>query len=185
MKITLTPIVDCYRTRTKTYLDERGSFQETFNNNVLDEVIGTFEVKQSNLSHSDRGVLRGLHFQMGIHSQAKLITIIRGQVLDVVVDCRVDSKTYGKVATFILDGMVEKEGLFIPKGCAHGFLALRNDTIFSYHCDEFYNKESESGIVWNDSTLDIDWMIDENDLVISEKDAILPNWENSYKFDNV
>jgi dTDP-4-dehydrorhamnose 3,5-epimerase len=183
MKIINTPIVDCYKITPKCFTDDRGSFQELFNGK-LQETIGDFNIKQTNVSESDKGVLRGLHFQTGKHSQAKLISVLRGQVLDVVVDSRVNSPTYGKVATFILSSELEKESLFVPKGCAHGFIALRNETVFMYQCDEYYNKESESGIVWDDRTLNIDWMLNGDNFYISEKDMELPSWEESYKFNN-
>ena len=130
---------------------------------------------QDNEAFSQRGVLRGLHFQKGEYAQAKLVRVIQGSVLDVVVDLRKNSSSYGKHFSIVLSGENKKQ-LFVPRGFAHGYSVLENNTIFAYKCDNFYNKESEGGIIYNDSFLNIDWMLEENEIELSEKDKVLPNF---------
>ncbi len=131
---------------------------------------------QDNESLSSKGVLRGLHFQKGKFAQAKLVRVVKGSVQDVVVDIRPRSKTYGQYFSIELSEE-NRTQLFIPRGLAHGFLALENDTIFCYKCDNFYNKEAESGILYNDTTLAISWNTLEKDFVISKKDLKLPKFK--------
>ena len=121
-----------------------------------------------------------LHFQKGELAQAKLVRVIKGSVLDIVVDIRPNSQTFGKHFSMILSEQNNKQ-LFIPKGFAHGFLVLEDDTIFAYKCDNYYNKASESGIIYNDRFLNIDWQFPEKDLIISEKDQILPAFETLFR----
>lgn len=183
MKVVETEIQGCRRIFPSVHEDTRGSFVESYsrgryNKNVFDNKI---QYVQTNISESTKGVLRGLHLQKGIHAQAKLITVLRGQIMDVVVDCQQGTDTYGKVGRFILDG-TKKEQLFIPDGCAHGFVALTDDVLFMYQCDEYYNKESEGGIKYDDPILDIDWILPKEQLIVSDKDKELPSWEDAYKF---
>lgn len=174
MEVKKTEIEGCFELTPKVFEDERGHFFESFNQSIFERETGAkpFFV-QDNQSLSTRGVLRGLHFQTGIHAQAKLVRVLDGEVLDVAVDIRPNSKSYGKIVRTILSSGNRKQ-LFIPRGCAHGFVTLSETAIFFYKCDNFYHKESEGGIVYNDPKLHIDWILDRNDLIISEKDKILP-----------
>ena len=132
----------------------------------------TVNFVQDNQSKSTYGVLRGLHFQRGEYAQAKLIRVLSGEVLDVAVDLREGSPTYGQHESIVLSAENKKQ-LFIPRGFAHGFVVLSDMAEFFYKCDNFYNKESEGGIIYNDSTLDIDWRLPKSDFVISDKDKVL------------
>lgn len=171
----------CFVLSPKVIGDNRGIFFETFNQNLFNKLTGGFVVfVQDNQSKSSKGVLRGLHFQTGEYAQAKLVRIIRGKVLDVCVDLRFNSKTFGKHFSIILDDKNNKQ-LFIPKDFAHGFLVLEDDTVFSYKCDNYYNKSSERGIIYNDSGLNIDWNFPEDQFVLSEKDKNLPAFETLFK----
>lgn len=151
--------------------DERGYFYESFNEKEFYEKTGIeFHPVQDNQSKSNYGVLRGMHFQKGDYSQAKLVRVITGAAVDVVVDCRPESSFFGKTYYLMLSGLNHQRQFFIPKGFAHGFIALRDDTIFQYKCDAYYNKESEDGIAWD--SIDFDWknVIDIEDIILSEKD---------------
>ena len=128
---------------------------------------------------SSKGVLRGLHFQIGEFEQAKLVSVVKGSVLDVCVDLRRNSPTFGKSFILILSEENKKQ-LFIPRGFAHGFLVLEDDTILTYKCDNYYNKSSERGIIYNDETLGIDWNISDDEIILSEKDASLPSFESLF-----
>ena len=166
----------CFVITPKVFADERGYFFESFNKNKFEQLTGTsVNFIQDNQSKSSRGVLRGLHFQKGEFAQAKLVRVIKGKVLDVCVDIRKKSPTYGKHFSIILDG-VENKQLFVPRGFAHGFLVLEDNTIFSYKCDNLYNKESEAGIIYNDDSLSIDWGFPKEELILSEKDIKLPKF---------
>ncbi len=159
------------------YYDQRGSFVETYNKKEFEKCMGQrIDFVQDNQSISKKGALRGLHFQKGKFSQAKLVRVVKGEVLDVVVDLRSESATYGEHFKIKLTENDYKM-LFIPKGLAHGFLSLSNETIFTYKCDEYYNRQAEGGIVYNDSELNIDWELDPNELIISEKDRHLPTFK--------
>lgn len=147
--------------------DERGYFYESFNKEKFAAHGLKMEFVQDNQSLSHKGVLRGLHFQKKPHSQGKLVRIVRGSVLDVAVDIRTQSKTYGQYFSIELSEQ-NKTMFYIPEGFAHGFLTLEDNTVFSYKCTNLYNKASEETILWNDSYLDIDWRI--NNPIISEKD---------------
>ena len=173
-----TKLKGCFIMQPKIYTDERGYFFETFNQKTFNELTGLdISFVQDNESFSTKGVLRGLHYQTGDFAQAKLVRVIKGNVLDVAVDVRRNSKTFGKHITVELSGENKKQ-LFIPRGFAHGFVVLSETAIFSYKCDNFYNKASESGIIYNDSTLNIDWQLAKNELIISEKDMLLPKFED-------
>ena len=169
-----TNIKDLFVIEPQIFEDSRGFFMESYNYNDFKEIGIDNIFVQENHSKSLKGVLRGLHFQKGEYSQAKLIRALKGVVLDIAVDLRKDSETFGKYIAVELNEK-NKKMLFIPKGFAHGFLSLENDTEIFYKCDNFYNPKSESGIIWNDRDLNIDWNfekynIDENELIISEKD---------------
>ena len=181
MIIEQTPLKDCFVVTPNIYKDQRGYFLESFNRLNFQKATGlSIDFVQDNLSRSSKGVLRGLHFQSGEHEQAKLVWVIRGSVLDVCVDLRKKSSTFGQHFSIILDDQKHKQ-LFIPKGFAHGFLTLEDNTTFAYKCDNYYHKPSERGIIFNDKTLDIDWGFQEGQIIISEKDAQLPTFENLFK----
>lgn len=181
MEIEKTNIEGCFVLKPDIFNDQRGYFFESFNKELFEKNTGiSVNFIQDNESKSSRGVLRGLHFQEGEHAQAKLVRVIKGSVLDVCVDIRKTSKTFGQYFSIILDGKKKKQ-LFIPKGLAHGFLVLEDDTIFSYKCDNYYNKPSEGGIVYNDKALNINWGMPDNELILSEKDKKLPTFENLFK----
>lgn len=151
----------------KVFGDQRGFFLETFNESRYNEILKNVQFVQDNFSSSNKGVLRGLHFQKPPYSQGKLVQVITGSALDVAVDLRKDSDTYGQHVKVILSS--EKRNQFwIPEGFAHGFLALEDNTIFSYKCTNYYNPQSEVTILWNDRNLKIDWQIDNP--IISPKD---------------
>ena len=152
--------------------DERGFFVETYNADRYKNVGIDVNFKQDNISSSAKGVLRGLHFQKPPFAQGKLVQVIKGSVLDVAVDVRNGSKTYGRWVSVLLSEKNKKQ-FWIPEGFAHGFVALEDDTIFSYKCTNVYAPECDGGIIWNDSGLCIDWQLTENDItepIISEKD---------------
>ncbi len=175
MNVKETNLKGCYLIEPMVFEDDRGYFFESFNKKRFKEVTGLeIEFVQDNQSKSNRGVLRGLHFQKGEFAQAKLVKVIKGKVLDVAVDLRKDSTTYGKHFSIELSEQ-NKLQLFVPRGFAHGFVVLENDTIFSYKCDNYYNKFSEGGIIYNDLDLNIDWMLNGGEIFLSEKDMILPN----------
>jgi dTDP-4-dehydrorhamnose 3,5-epimerase len=150
--------------------DERGWFYEFFNKQRFERSGVLTEFVQENTSFSTKGVIRGLHFQVAPHGQAKLVTVLQGSVLDVVVDLRAGSKTFGKVHYCPLDSD-RRNMLMVPDGFAHGFAALE-DSLFYYKCTAYYHKPSESGIIWNDPRLQINWPIEKP--VVSEKDKLLP-----------
>ena len=149
------------------YGDERGYFLENFNEKSFKDAIGGINFVQDNESLSMKNVLRGLHFQKPPHAQGKLVRVIKGSVLDIVVDLRKNSKTYGQHKKIVLSEK-EKNQFYIPPGFAHGFCALENDTIFSYKCTEYYHPEEEICLLWNDKALGIDWEV--NDPILSKKD---------------
>ena len=150
--------------------DSRGQFFEAFNAHTFWDYDIPADYVQDNESHSARGVIRGLHYQTAPYAQDKLARVVRGRALDVVVDLREGSPTYGQHLKLVLDSAISNM-LFIPKGFAHGFAAL-TECIFAYKCSEYFHKESERGIRWNDPSLGIDWGLD--DPIISDKDAQLP-----------
>lgn len=178
MKVGKTLVEDCFTLVPHVFKDERGYFFESFNEVIFQEKTGlSVRFVQDNQSFSTKGVLRGLHFQRGSHQQAKLVRVVQGEVLDVIVDLREDSRTYGQYISEILSDVNQKQ-LFIPRGCAHGFLVLSDTAIFSYKCDNYYNKESEGGIIYNDESLGIDWMLNDEDFLVSEKDLVLPKFKD-------
>jgi dTDP-4-dehydrorhamnose 3,5-epimerase len=174
MRIEETPLKDCYIIHDTVFTDERGYFFESFNAKKFEEATGiNVQFVQDNQSSSTYGVLRGLHFQTGEYAQAKLVRVLEGSVLDVAVDLRKYSSSFGK--SFLLELTADNhKQLYIPRGFAHGFLVLSDKAVFFYKCDNFYNKESELGIKYNDPDLKIDWQLPEKDLVLSEKDKKNP-----------
>ena len=176
MKVTTTGIKDLIIIEPNVFGDDRGYFFETYNTQSWESITDkTPNFVQDNESLSHKGVLRGLHFQNPPYAQGKLVRVIKGAVLDVVVDIRKKSPTYGQWNSIVLSEE-NKTMFWVPPGFAHGFLTLENNTIFSYKCTQFYNKESEGSILWNDPILNIDWEIDEP--ILSEKDKIAPEFKN-------
>ena len=181
MKIKKTPLKDCYIIESTIFEDDRGCFYEKFNEKKFEELTGmNGHFVQDNISKSSYGVLRGLHLQKGEYAQAKLVSCIEGKVWDVAVDLREDSPTFGK--WFGVELTAEnKLQFYIPRGFAHGFVVLSETAVFADKCDNFYNKESEGGVIWNDENLQIDWKISPKDILLSEKDKVQPAfYENNY-----
>lgn len=177
MKAVPTILNQCFVIEPTVFNDSRGYFFESFNQETFNTLIGqTVNFVQDNESYSTKGVLRGLHFQKGEWAQAKLVRVVKGRVLDVAVDIRKESPTYGQHFSIELTEDNKKQ-LFVPRGFAHGFVVLSDTAIFSYKCDNYYNKASEGGIMYNDATLNIDWKLPLETLVISEKDAVLSTFE--------
>lgn len=158
----------------RVFGDRRGYFFESFSQRDFEEHVGPVTFVQDNESLSaKRGVLRGLHFQKGAAAQAKLLRVVRGSVLDVAVDIRPGSPTFGKYVSIVLSGE-NKRQFFIPRGFAHGFLVLEDDTVFQYKCDNYYAPETEGSYRWNDPYFAIDWGISPEEVILSEKDAKAP-----------
>ena len=175
MQFITTPLQDLFIVQPKFFEDARGYFFESFNKSEFVKQGILLEFVQDNQSLSQQGVLRGLHFQNPPFAQGKLVRVIKGSVLDVVVDIRKKSSSYGKSFSLELNEQ-NKTMLWIPPGFAHGFLTLKNDTIFSYKCTEVYNKASEDAILWDDKDLNIQWPI--NDPVLSEKDKLAKKFKD-------
>lgn len=177
MKIKETPLKDCYIIEPTVFEDERGYFYEKFNEKRFEELTGmNGHFVQDNISKSSYGVLRGVHLQKGEHAQAKLVSCLEGKVYDVAVDLRAESPTFGQ--WFGIELTPEnKLQLYVPRGFGHGFSVLSETAIFAYKCDNFYHKDSEGSVIWNDSDLNIDWQIPIQDIILSEKDQKLPSFK--------
>lgn len=181
MKIRKTEISGCFIIQPNIYKDDRGHFLESFNHRAFFKAIGRrIDFVQDNESISAYGVIRGMHAQIGEHAQAKLVRVVKGRVLDVVIDVRSGSPTYGHTVTQLLDTNNKKQ-LFVPKGCLHGFSVLEDNTIFSYKCDAYYNKKSEINVNPLDPDLGIDWNIVSGLEIISEKDKNGLSWAEFLK----
>jgi dTDP-4-dehydrorhamnose 3,5-epimerase len=157
--------------------DERGYFFEAYNKSKLSDLGIQIDFVQDNQSFSKRGTLRGLHYQNPPFAQTKLVRVLQGEIMDVAVDLRKDSPTFGKHFAVLLSSENKKQ-LFIPQGFAHGFSVLSETAVVSYKCDQYYHKASEGGIRFDDPSLNIDWGMDLASAIVSEKDLILPNFEN-------
>lgn len=182
MKVEQTSIEGLVVIEPEIFYDSRGYFFESYNQNLFIKKLGDFKFVQDNESKSSKGVLRGFHFQKPPFEQAKLVRCIEGEVLDVALDLRKNSSTYGKHEKVILSGDNKKQ-FFIPRGFAHAFLVLSETAIFSYKVDNIYAPQSDSGIIWNDPSLLINWVIDDSKLIISEKDkslGVLKNFESPF-----
>lgn len=174
MRVEATPLKDCYIIHDTVFEDSRGYFFESFNQQKFTALTGIDRpFVQDNQSSSVRGVLRGLHFQRGEYAQAKLVRVLQGAVLDVAVDIRKGSPTFGQHFAMELSG-TSRTQLYIPRGFAHGFIVLTDTAVFFYKCDNVYNKQSEAGIIYNDPALGIDWKIDNAALILSDKDKTNP-----------
>ncbi|MCX6183788.1 MAG: dTDP-4-dehydrorhamnose 3,5-epimerase [Flavobacterium sp.] len=181
MNFIATPLAGCFILEPNVILDERGYFMESFNEQTFQKATGqSVHFVQDNQSFSTKGVLRGLHYQTSEYAQAKLVRVLSGSVLDVAVDIRPDSPTYGQHFSTELSAENQRQ-FFVPRGFAHGFLVLSETATFFYKCDNFYNKASEGGISYNDQTINIDWDFPTENLIVSEKDKVLPNLENAKK----
>lgn len=177
MKMTRTDIEGLVVIEPRVFGDSRGYFFESFSQREFEKEVGQVRFVQDNESKSSYGVVRGLHFQKPPHTQSKLVRVVKGRVLDVAVDLRRDSKTYGKYFSVELteDNHLQ---LFIPKGFAHGFAVLSEEAVFQYKCDEFYAPESEGAIAWNDPDIGVDWQIPEDKVILSEKDKKHPSFKD-------
>ena len=174
MKVQQTNIEGVYIVEPVLHGDERGYFMESFSERDFEAQTGLkVRFVQDNESCSRKGVLRGLHFQKEPYAQAKLVRVVRGKVLDVAVDIRPESPTFGKYVATELSAENHRQ-MFIPKGFAHGYVVLEDDTVFLYKCDEYYHPEAEGGIAWNDPQIAIDWGVAENEVILSEKDKHRP-----------
>ncbi len=173
MNVVKTGIEGLVTIEPRIFKDGRGLFFESFNLKEFREKVGPVEFVQDNESVSSYGVVRGLHFQKGEHAQAKLVRVIRGSVLDVAVDLRPGSPTFGRHLAVELTGENRRQ-LFIPRGFAHGFSVLSEEVIFQYKCDNFYCPEAEGAIAWDDPDLGIDWRIPAGKAILSEKDRNHP-----------
>lgn len=177
LEVLNTPLKHCFLLKPSVYKDQRGTFQESYNKKQFEKATGlNIDFVQDNQSTSSKGVLRGLHFQTGPFAQAKLVRVVFGEVLDVVVDLRPQSPSFKKSYKVVLSHENNLQ-LFVPAGFAHGFLTLSEASVFAYKCDRYYQKEAEGGIIWNDPFLDINWGMPEENLILSEKDALLPTLE--------
>lgn len=178
MIVSKTNLEGCLVLESNVIRDERGYFHESFNEKSFRKATGlNIQFVQDNQSKSSKGVLRGLHFQKGKQAQAKLVRVQQGSVLDVCVDIRKGSKTFMQYFSIVLDD-IKHQQLFVPRGFAHGFLVLEDNTVFSYKCDNYYDKKAEAGIIYNDKTLKIDWQFLEPEIQLSEKDKSLPTVES-------
>lgn len=175
MNIINTPLQDVFIIEPNVIKDDRGYFMEAFKEEWFKDKLKNKRFVQDNESKSSYGVLRGLHFQKPPFEQAKLIRVVQGKILDVIVDLRRNFLTFGEHQTFILSSE-NKRQLFIPKGFAHGFVTLSNEAVIHYKVDEVYSPLHESGILWNDTSLQIDWQMNLNDIKLSVKDKNLPEF---------
>lgn len=182
MKFTEQEIKGVWIIEPKVFLDERGYFMESFKKELFEQHIGKVEFVQDNESKSTRGVLRGLHYQTGDYAQAKLVRALQGSVLDVIVDLRKSSPTFGKHLAVELSDENKKQ-LYIPRGFAHGFLVLSDTAIFSYKVDNVYAPTHEASLLWNDTTINIDWSIKEEELILSAKDKAGKLFQETVLFD--
>lgn len=179
MNVEETSLKDCFIIEPDVYEDERGYFYEGFNSERFKKTVGfDFEVKQINQSRSSKGVLRGLHYQTSPKAQAKLVSCVEGEVLDVAVDLREESSTFGKY-TLVRLSAHNKKHFFIPKGMAHGFLVLTEHAKLMYQVDELYSPEHDTGIIYNDPELNISWGLPKEEIILSEKDQNLPLFKDS------
>lgn len=176
MNIIQTNIPEVLIFEPKVFGDQRGYFFESFRLDVFEKAVGNIQFVQDNQSKSSYGVLRGLHFQRAPFTQSKLVRCIEGEVLDVAVDIRIGSPTYGQHVAVKLSSENNRQ-LFIPQGFAHGFVVLSETAVFAYKCDNYYAPEYDGGLLWNDPALGIDWGIPEADIQLSEKDKKQPLFE--------
>ena len=183
MKFSKTNIPDVILCKPTIFKDERGYFFESFNKEVFEKHLGApIHFCQDNEAKSAKGVLRGLHYQLPPYAQSKLVRVISGKVLDIAVDIRKDSDTFGHHVAVELSGENNHQ-LFVPAGFAHGYVVLSDEAVFSYKVDNYYSKTHERGIIFNDPTLNIDWKLPLNELLISEKDKVQPAFDKADLFE--
>jgi len=182
MTVIPTPLAGCFVIVPRIFSDDRGYFFESFNEKAFSEAAGKpVHFVQDNQSYSTKGVLRGLHLQKGEFAQSKLVRVTKGEVLDVAVDLRKSSPTFGQHHAVRLSAENNHQ-FFIPRGFAHGFIVLSDDVVFQYKCDNYYNKQSEGGLHYADPALGIDWILNADEFIVSEKDRILPTLEEAEDF---
>lgn len=182
MNIVNTNISEVKIIEPRIFADNRGYFFESFNQRLFNEKVCKTSFVQDNESKSSFGVLRGLHYQLPPYAQSKLVRVVKGKVLDVAVDIRKGSPTFSKYASAILSEE-NKRMLFIPRGFAHGFVVLGEEAIVQYKCDNFYAPEYEGSIIWNDSDINIDWILEHSQIILSDKDKNVPSLQNAKLFD--
>lgn len=173
MKLITTSIPEVLIFEPEVFGDHRGYFFESFRQDFFEQYAGKNQFVQDNQSKSGFGVLRGLHFQKPPYTQAKLVQCLQGEVLDVAVDIRSGSPTYGKYASVVLSESNHRQ-LYIPRGFAHGFVVLSQEAVFSYKCDNYYHPEADGGIAWNDKTININWLLKPEEIKLSAKDTKQP-----------
>ena len=178
MKVIETALEGVVILEPELHRDARGYFFESYSQKLFDRSVRPVRFVQDNESRSSYGVLRGLHFQRGEHAQGKLVRVISGTVLDVAVDIRRGSPTFGRHVAVELSGENHRQ-LFIPRGFAHGFAVLSEEALFQYKCDNYYAPQSEGAIAWNDPQIDIDWRIDPANVILSEKDSRHPRLDEA------
>lgn len=178
MKVIKTAIEDVVIIEPDVFGDARGYFFESYSQKKFDEQVRPVKFVQDNESKSKYGVLRGLHYQKGKDAQSKLVRVVKGRVLDVAVDIRKGSPTFGKYVAVELTEDNHRQ-LFVPRGFAHGFSVLSEEAIFQYKCDNLYAPQSEGAIVWNDPDIDIDWQLPAEDVLLSAKDAAHPQLKDA------
>lgn len=180
MKATETKLKGCFILEPTKFGDSRGYFFESFNEQTFNKLTGTeTHFVQDNQSYSTRGVLRGLHAQAGEHAQAKLVRVLEGKVIDVAVDARHGSETFGQHVAVELSAENNRQ-VFVPRGFLHGFLVISQTATFFYKCDNFYTKEAEYGVKFDDPELGIDWGMSADELIISDKDQVLPTFSEVF-----
>jgi len=177
MNLEQTSIQDLVVLTPAVFEDERGYFFEAYNKNKMADLGIHIDFVQDNQSFSKKGTLRGLHYQNPPFAQTKLVRVLQGEIMDVAVDLRKDSPTFGQHFGIVLSAENNKQ-LLVPQGFAHGFSVLSETAVVLYKCDQYYNKQSEGGIRYDDATLNIDWGMDLKEAIVSEKDAVLPNFAN-------
>ena len=182
MEYRKTVIDGVYIIEPRVFNDARGYFFEAWKQEEFEQNVGPVKFVQDNESKSSFGVFRGLHYQKGDCSQAKLVRVVKGKVLDVAVDIRKSSPTFGKHVMVELSED-NKLQFFIPRGCAHGFLVLSEEAVFTYKVDNIYAPQADAGIRWNDPDLNIEWPLDESQLLLSDKDRIQPFLKDAELFD--
>jgi dTDP-4-dehydrorhamnose 3,5-epimerase len=182
MNVTKTSIPEVLIIEPRVFYDPRGYFFESFSQAKFEESVINTRFVQDNESKSDYGVLRGLHYQIPPFSQSKLVKVVSGRVLDVAVDIRVGSPTFGKYVSAELTSD-NKLMMFIPRGFAHGFIVLSDDCIFQYKCDNYYSPAHEGALSWSDPTVNIDWRVPEEDILLSDKDKNQPLLKDAKLFD--
>jgi dTDP-4-dehydrorhamnose 3,5-epimerase len=178
MPFITTPFPDLLVFEPKVFEDNRGYFFESYNQQVFSSEGIQINFVQDNQAKSSFGVVRGLHFQLNPHSQTKLLRVLSGEIIDAVVDIRKGSPTYGKAYTILLSADNKKQ-LLVPKGFAHGYSVISETAEVFYKCDEFYHKETEGGIAWNDPSLEIDWQVPADKIIVSDKDKVYPLLESA------